>query len=146
MRTHMLVLPVIFGDVAGYRWATLGRYGKAMVSFVKSVTFDCDDALVVAASWAAAIGSNVDEESTRDRAWVEPAGSGGPNLWFRRVPEPKSATNRQHFALRATGDLKPEVERFRRLGRQRVSVRKGQAGGRITALPAPLDGRRTHGR
>ena len=87
-----------------------------MVSFVKSVTFDCEDALVVAAFWAAALGSNVDEESTSDRAWVEPAGWGGPNLWFHRVPEHKSAKNRQHFDLRATGDLRAEVQRLRTLG------------------------------
>ncbi len=87
-----------------------------MVSFVKSVTFDCENALVVATFWAAALGSNVDEESTSDRAWVEPPGWGGPNLWFRQVPEPKSAKNRQHFDLRATGDLEAEVHRLRGLG------------------------------
>ena len=87
-----------------------------MVSFVKSVTFDCHDAMLVATFWAAALGSNVDEESTTQRAWVEPAGWGGPNLWFHRVAEPKSAKNRQHFDLRARGDLKAEVERLRTLG------------------------------
>ncbi len=83
-----------------------------MVSYVKSVTFDCEDALVVAEFWAAALGSNVDEDSTRDLAWVEPPGWGGPNLWFRRVPEPKVAKNRQHFDLRAVGALRDEVDRL----------------------------------
>lgn len=46
-----------------------------MVSFVKSVTFDCREPLRVAAFWAEALGSNVDEDSTPDRAWVEPAGT-----------------------------------------------------------------------
>ena len=87
-----------------------------MVTFVKSVTFDCEDALVVANFWAAALGSNVDEDSTSDRAWVEPPGWGGPNLWFRRVPEPKAAKNRQHFDLRATAGLKNEVRRLHALG------------------------------
>ncbi|HXH78093.1 VOC family protein [Nocardioides sp.] len=87
-----------------------------MVSFIKSVTFDCEDALVVATFWAAVLGSSVDEESTVDRAWVEPPGWGGPNLWFRRVPEAKSAKNRQHFDLRAPGDLRAEVDRLRSLG------------------------------
>lgn len=86
------------------------------MSFVKSVTFDCEDALVLAAFWAAAFGSNVDEDSTSERAWVEPAGWGGPNLWFRRVPEGKSAKNRQHFDLRCVGALGDEVERLRGLG------------------------------
>ena len=87
-----------------------------MVSFVKSVTFDCKEALVLARFWAAALGSNVDEDSTPDRAWVEPAGWGGPTLWFQRVSEPKSAKNRQHFDLRAVGDLRDEVERLGSLG------------------------------
>lgn len=89
-----------------------------MVSFVKSVTFDCEDALVVARFWAAALGSNVDEDSTSDRAWVEPAGWGGPNLWFQRVPERKSAKNRQHFDLRVVGLLQDEVDRLTALGAQ----------------------------
>lgn len=87
-----------------------------MVAFVKSVTFDCDDVLAVAEFWAAALGSNVDEDSTPERAWVEPAGWGGPNLWFRRVPERKTAKNRQHFDLRAVGDVNAEVERLKHLG------------------------------
>lgn len=87
-----------------------------MTSFVKSVTFDCREPLVVATFWGGTLGSNVDEDSTENRAWVEPAGWGGPNLWFQRVPEPKTAKNRQHFDLRAMGDLRAEVRRLRSLG------------------------------
>ena len=87
-----------------------------MASYVKSVTFDCSSPLLLAAFWAAALGSNVDEDSTDDRAWVEPAGWGGPNLWFRRVPEGKTAKNRQHFDLRAMGSVRAEVERLVALG------------------------------
>lgn len=91
-----------------------------MTAFVKSVTFDCREPLVVAAFWAAALGSHVDEDSTENRAWVEPAGWGGPSLWFQRVPEPKTAKNRQHFDLRAIGDLTVEVQRLSSLGATRV--------------------------
>ena len=87
-----------------------------MPSFVKSVTFDCSSALLLAGFWAAALGSNVDEDSTDDKAWVEPAGWGGPNLWFQRVPEGKTAKNRQHFDLRAMGSVQDEVERLVALG------------------------------
>jgi Glyoxalase-like domain len=83
-----------------------------MVSFVKSVTFDCADPRRLAAFWAAALGSDVDEDSTTERAWVEPAGWGGPSLWFQRVPEAKVAKNRQHFDLRVVGDLEAEVRRL----------------------------------
>src|SRR6476646_4031267 len=89
-----------------------------MTSFIKSATFDCHDPVLVATFWAAALGSNVDEDSTSDRAWVEPAGWGGPNLWFRRVPEEKVAKNRQHFDLRAVGGLQDEVERLVGAGAQ----------------------------
>jgi|SRR5690242_20684329 predicted enzyme related to lactoylglutathione lyase len=87
-----------------------------MVSFIKSVTFDCTDPLKVAAFWADALGSNVDEDSTEDKAWVEPAGWGGPSMWFQRVPEGKAAKNRQHFDLRAVGDIPAEVRRLTELG------------------------------
>jgi hypothetical protein len=91
-----------------------------MTSFVKSVTFDCHEPLVVATFWAAALGSNVDEDSTPERAWVEPAGWGGPTLWFQRVPEAKVAKNRQHFDLRAMGPLEAEYERLVALGARLV--------------------------
>jgi len=86
------------------------------VSYIKSVTFDCSDALVMANFWAAALGSDVDEESTSERAFVEAAGWGGPNIWFVRVPEPKTAKNRMHFDLRAPNGIKAEVERLVGLG------------------------------
>lgn len=87
-----------------------------MTAFIKSVTFDCREPLVVAEFWAAALGSNVDEDSTPERAWVEAAGWGGPSLWFQKVPEGKVAKNRQHFDLRVMGDLTQERERLVALG------------------------------
>ena len=87
-----------------------------MVSFIKSVTFDCADPLKVGAFWAAALGTDLDEESTPERAFVEPAGWGGPSLWFQPVPEGKVAKNRQHFDLRAEGSVADEVARLVALG------------------------------
>lgn len=87
-----------------------------MATFIKSVTFDCQDALVAARFWAEALGSNIDEESTAKRAFVEAPGWGGPNMWFNRVSEAKIAKNRLHFDLRAPGLLADEVHRLRRLG------------------------------
>jgi len=58
-----------------------------MPSVIKTVTFDAADALVLARFWAAVFGSDVDEESTSDKAYLEAAGWGGPNIWFARVPE-----------------------------------------------------------
>ena len=97
-----------------------------MVSFIKSVTFDCAEPLRVASFWADALGSNVDEDSTPEKAWVEPAGWGGPSLWFQRVPEAKVAKNRQHFDLRVVGDVPSEMQRLTGLGARLVSDRSGQ--------------------
>jgi hypothetical protein len=103
-------------------------------SVIKSVTFDCDDALVAASFWATALGTDLDDESTSERAFVEAAGWGGPNMWFVRVPEPKTAKNRMHFReacermqshrdLRAPdGDVAAEVARLAGLGATVVRV------------------------
>jgi Glyoxalase-like domain len=85
-------------------------------SFIKSVTFDASDALVLARFWAAALGSDVDEDSTSEQAFVEAPSWGGPNMWFNRVPEPKTAKNRVHFDLRAPGPMRDEVRRLEALG------------------------------
>jgi hypothetical protein len=47
---------------------------------IKSVSFDAADALALARFWAAVFGSDVDEDSTADKAFVEAAGWGGPNI------------------------------------------------------------------
>jgi hypothetical protein len=86
-----------------------------MPSVIKSVSFDAVDALALARFWAAVFGSDVDEESTADKAFVEAAGWGGPNIWFTRVPEPK-AKNRMHLDLRAPGTVAAEVSRLEILG------------------------------
>jgi Glyoxalase-like domain len=101
-------------------------------SIIKTVTWDCSDALVLAGFWAAALGSDVDEDSTRDKAYVEAAGWGAPNMWFNRVPEPKTAKNRLHFDLRAPGDMAEEVRRLEALGAK--VIRRGEA---ITSMRDP---------
>ena len=87
-----------------------------MTSFIKNLTIDCDDALVVARFWAAALGSNVDEDSTSEKAFVEASGWGGPNIWFRGRRGGKTAPNRLHVDLRAMTTMDEEVERLVSLG------------------------------
>jgi hypothetical protein len=87
-----------------------------MASVIKSVSFDAGDALALARFWAAVLGSDVDEDSTAGKAFVEAAGWGGPSIWFTRVPEGKTAKNRVHFDLRAPGPVADEVARLERLG------------------------------
>jgi hypothetical protein len=95
-----------------------------MPSVIKTVTFDAADALALARFWAAVFGSDVDEESTAEKAYLEAAGWGGPNIWFARVPEGKTAKNRMHFDLRAPGPVAEEVARLETLG-ARVLERHG---------------------
>ena len=85
-------------------------------SFIKSVTFDCVDALVFARFWAAKLGGELKEDPTPEKAFVEAPGWEGPALWFQRVPEQKSAKNRMHLDLRAPNTLAAEVERLESLG------------------------------
>ncbi|HET6531083.1 MAG TPA: VOC family protein [Actinoplanes sp.] len=87
-----------------------------MPAYIKSVTFDCADALVVGRFWAAALGGELDDDATAEKAFVEAPGWGGPNLWFQRVPESKVAKNRMHFDLRAPGAVADEVARLTALG------------------------------
>jgi len=87
-----------------------------MPAFVKNLTFDCVDALAVARFWAAALGSDVDEGSTSERAYVEAPAWGGPNIWFRGAREPKAASSRLHLDLRPLTSMAEEVDRLVALG------------------------------
>ena len=87
-----------------------------MATYIKSVTFDCADALVVARFWAAALGGELDEDAGSEKAYVEAPGWGGPGLWFQRVPEPRTAKLRMHFDLRAPDGVAAEVARLEGLG------------------------------
>lgn len=114
-----------------------------MASVIKSVSFDASDAIVLATFWAAVFGSDVDEESTADQAFLEAAGWGGPNIWFTRVPEPKTAKNRMHFDLRAPGPVAGEVARLERLGatvsehREHGTIMQDPEGNEFCVEPGP---------
>jgi hypothetical protein len=97
---------------------------QSVPSVIKTVTWDCSNALTLARFWAAALGSDVDEDSTQAKAYVEAAGWGAPNMWFNEVPEPKTAKNRLHFDLRAPGDMAEEVRRLEALGA--TVIRRGE--------------------
>ncbi|MFN2591056.1 MAG: VOC family protein [Actinomycetota bacterium] len=116
-----------------------------MTAFVKAVTWDARDALSLARFWAAVLGGDVEEESTEDKAFLEAAGWGGPNMWFNRVPEPKSAKNRLHFDLRPLTSRAEEVERLVGLGATIVqefeshTVMRDPEGNEFCVEPGPQD-------
>ena len=114
-----------------------------MATVIKTVSFDAADALRLATFWAVVLGSDVDEESTPDKAFVEAAGWGGPNIWFIRVPEAKAAKNRMHFDLRAPGPVQAEVARLEELGatvvarHERHTVMADPEGNEFCVEPGP---------
>jgi hypothetical protein len=57
-----------------------------MPSVVKTVTFDAADALALAGFWAAVFGSDVDEESTAEKAYLESGRLG----WSEHLVHPGS--------------------------------------------------------
>ncbi len=117
-----------------------------MASIIKTVSWDCADALVAARFWAAALGSDVDEDSTSVKAYVEAAGWGAPNMWFNQVPEPKTAKNRMHADLRAPGEMADEVARLQALGATVVrrdpalTVMQDPDGNEFCVEPGPAPG------
>jgi Glyoxalase-like domain len=123
-----------------------------MTSFIKNLTFDCGDALALARFWAAVLGSDVDEDSTAERAYVEAAAWGGPNLWFARVPEAKTAKNRVHLDLRPLSSMDEEVARLERLGARVVTrypdhvVMQDPEGNELCVEPGPGDPHEASGR
>ena len=114
-----------------------------MATVIKAVSFDAADALALVTFWAAVFGSDVDEDSSPDKAFVEAAGWGGPNIWFIRVPEAKSAKNRMHFDLRAPGAVADEVIRLEKLGatvterHQHYTVMQDPEGNEFCVEPGP---------
>jgi predicted enzyme related to lactoylglutathione lyase len=123
-----------------------------MPSFIKNLTFDCVDALRVARFWAAALSSDVDEESTPERAYVEAPAWGGPNIWFRGGRDPKAAPNRLHLDLRALTSMDAEAERLVGLGARVVerhhdiTVMRDPEGNEFCVEPGPEDGHEASGR
>jgi len=66
-----------------------------------NIAFDCDDVLMVARFWSAALGRPLDEGSSE--LWASIGGSDGarvePAWYFNKVPESKQAKNRVHLDL-----------------------------------------------
>lgn len=97
------------------------------------VTFDCADPDALGRFWAKALGyiqqpvpegfedwptflrsvGVVEEDLDSANALVDPDGN-GPRLFFQRVPEPKSAKNRVHLDVNASGGLEIEQDERRR--------------------------------
>jgi hypothetical protein len=82
---------------------------------VASITFDCQDPMVLAEFWSGALRRPLGDGSTSKTASV----AAEPPWSFMAVPEPKSAKNRVHLDL-LVDDLAREVDRLVRLGAKRL--------------------------
>jgi len=71
---------------------------------------------------------------------------GGPTMWFNRVPEPKTAKNRLHFDLRASGMLADEVRRLTNLGSSWFMRMKTSWSCRIPTETSSVSSSRSDGR
>jgi hypothetical protein len=103
--------------------------GQEVTVKLAAVTVDCEDALVVARFWSAALGRPLDPNPSSDFAAIGMAGHRDIQGWrlgpdptwlFARVPEPKTAKNRMHLDLTAP-DPEAEVARLVELGATRVA-------------------------
>ncbi len=91
---------------------------------VGNITFDCDDALKVAQFWSAALGRPLGPRSGPHWASIgaDDADRAEPAWFFEKVPESKTAKNRQHLDL---VDPDPSVvERLVSLGASIVAEHK----------------------
>jgi predicted enzyme related to lactoylglutathione lyase len=83
---------------------------------IRTITVDCADADLVGRFWQAVLGWPLQLEPDGSDAFLENP-SGGPNLLFQRVPEPKTAKNRMHLDLGPTERTRDEeVERLLGVG------------------------------
>jgi predicted enzyme related to lactoylglutathione lyase len=95
-----------------------------MTLTLSNVTFDCEDALVVASFWSAALGRPLATDPEPSSAFacignVEHEHGDGVNWLFWHVPEKRTVKNRVHVDLAAT-DVEAEIDRLVGLGATRV--------------------------
>jgi predicted enzyme related to lactoylglutathione lyase len=91
------------------------------MNVVRTITVDCADAGLVGRFWEVVLGWPLEvgddpDEPDRSAAFLTNP-SGGPNLLFQQVPEPKSVKNRVHLDLGPTDRTRDEeVERLAAAG------------------------------
>ncbi|MCW2529630.1 MAG: glyoxalase/bleomycin resistance/dioxygenase family protein [Pseudonocardiales bacterium] len=106
-----------------------------MSSNVFGITFDAQDAQLVAGFWAQALGRTVADGATSESAAVDAdAAVPGSRIGFYRVPEGKTVKNRMHFDL-ITTDFDAEVDRLISLGATKLN--EINAGGHWATLADP---------
>ena len=91
---------------------TAQSYDSSMPA-IREIVIDANDADMLAAFWAAALGYELLGAAGNYRALKDP--SGGPMLIIQQVPDEKIMKNRVHFDLEAA-DIRTEAVRLEQLG------------------------------
>jgi predicted enzyme related to lactoylglutathione lyase len=82
------------------------------VTQIRTILMDCTDAGLLGRFWQTVLGWPLEVEPDGSDALLENP-TGGPNLLFQRVPEPKTVKNRMHVDLQPTERTRDqEVERL----------------------------------
>jgi predicted enzyme related to lactoylglutathione lyase len=105
---------------------------------MKSVTFDCADALVVSQFWSAVLDRPVDTAPMPPSPFFASIGMGDPNrngYMFIQVPEGKAVKNRVHLDF-DSDDIASEVARVIDLGATHIHD-KAEFGMTWTTLADP---------
>jgi predicted enzyme related to lactoylglutathione lyase len=82
------------------------------MNVIRTITVDCADAGVVGRFWETVLGWPLEVESdgsapSPGEAFLQNP-TGGPNMLFQRVPEPKRVKNRVHLDLGPTDHTRDE--------------------------------------
>lgn len=87
-----------------------------MAAVFTELIFDCTDCMKVASFWAAALGWELDADSSEAFAFISDPSGRLDGIGFQPVPELKTVKNRMHMDVRPTGTMQEEVDRLVGLG------------------------------
>lgn len=87
-----------------------------MPSSIMNILLDCADPYRLAVFWSEVVGHPVDQRASPDDAEVVIGMPHGQQLYFARVPEPKTVKNRMHVCLQPDIPRDEEVQRLLALG------------------------------
>ncbi|MDQ6692779.1 MAG: VOC family protein [Candidatus Dormibacteraeota bacterium] len=108
-----------------------------MPSEVLNIAFDCADPYELARFWSDVTGCPLSEDDQPGDPEASVVLRNGSNLWFNRVPEPKTVKNRVHICLRPDGPRDAEVERLLAGGAAMVADRRRPDGSGWAVLADP---------
>ena len=108
-----------------------------MPSDVLNIAFDCSDPYQLAMFWSQVTGCPLSDDDQPGDPEASVVLRNGTNLWFNRVPEPKTVKNRVHLCLRPQVLRDAEVVRLLECGATMVADRRKPDGSGWAVLADP---------